>query len=86
MTKMQEAAAQEGKDYKIWAVDVDSVEFEEGYDVVLLGPQVSNRMEEVLDAVGEDRIPVKVIDRDAYGKCNGAAVVRMAEELMQNKS
>lgn len=58
VTKMLAAAKAQGKDYHIWAVDIESVEYEEGYDVVLLGPQVSNRIAEVRDSVDNDRIPV----------------------------
>ena len=83
VTKMLAAAKAQGKDYHIWAVDIESVEYEEGYDVVLLGPQVSNRIAEVRDSVDNDRIPVAVIDRTDYGKCNGAAVLAFAEQLCQ---
>jgi PTS system cellobiose-specific IIB component len=42
---MQEAAKAQGKNYKIWATDVDSVEDEEQpYDAVMIGPQVSWRL------------------------------------------
>lgn len=80
--KMQEAAKQQGKDYKIWATDVDSVEDEEErYDIVMLGPQVSWRLDEVKEAV-DGAAPVTVIDKQDYGSCNGAAVVKTAEQIL----
>lgn len=80
VTKMKEAVKAQGKNYKIWALDVDSVEDEEEhYDIVMLGPQVSYRMAEVKDCV-PSKTPVVVIDKQDYGSCNGVAVVAAAEK------
>lgn len=41
VSKMQDEAAKQGKDYKIWAVEQGQIEDELGnFDVLLLGPQV----------------------------------------------
>ena len=48
VSKMQEAAKQQGKDYKIWAVEQGQIEAEMGnFDVLLLGPQVRHIMRKV---------------------------------------
>jgi len=83
VSKMKEAAKLQNKDYKIWAVDIESIEDNEDCDVILIGPQVSHRIAEVKDAIDTDSIPVEVINRDSYGKCDGAAVLKVAEQLVE---
>lgn len=80
--RMKEYALSEGKDYKIWAVDQNSVESEIGnFDVLLMGPQISYLLSDVKEIVGEE-IPVEVIAPVDYGRMNGAAVVKKAEQLI----
>lgn len=83
--RMQDAAKNEGKDYKIWAVDVDSIEDESGYDVILVGPQVKNRIIEIKGIIENDDIPVEAIENSIYGKCDGAAVLQFAENLVKGE-
>ncbi len=83
--KMKDAAKAQGKDYKIWAVDQEMIESELGnFDVLLLGPQVRHIMRKVNKIVG-DKAPVAVIDPVSYGRCDGAAVLRQAEKLYEEK-
>ena len=83
VSKMEEAAKEQGKDYKIWAVDQTKIEEEMGnFDVLLLGPQVRHMLRKVTKLV-DGRAPVAVINPVDYGRCNGAAVLRQAEELVQ---
>ena len=86
VTRMQDAAKEQGKDYKIWAVDQGEIQGEIGnFDVLLLGPQVRHILKRVKKLVG-DNAPVDIIEPSAYGLCNGAAVLRQAETLVeQNK-
>lgn len=82
VAKMEEAAKKQGKNYKIWAVDQTKIEEELGnFDVLLLGPQVRHIQRKVSKIIG-DKIPMAVIDSIAYGRCDGEAVLRQAEELM----
>ncbi len=85
VTKMKDAAKAQGKNYKIWAVDIESIEDEQDYDVILIGPQVSHRIEEVKDMLDGRKIPIQVIERYAYGKCDGAAVLTMAEKMIESR-
>lgn len=85
VARMEEAARAEGKDYQIWAVEQGEIEGQLGsFDVLLLGPQVRHIMRKVTKIVG-DRVPVAVIDAQAYGRCDGAAVLKQAEALAGGK-
>ena len=81
VSRMEESAKQQGKDYKIWAVEQGQIEEELGnFDVLLVGPQVRHIQRKVSKIVG-DKAPIGVIDAVAYGRCDGAAVLKQAEEL-----
>jgi len=84
VARMQEAAKEQGKeDYEIWASDVQSLEKELGhFDVCLLGPQIVYMKRRVSKTVG-DAAPVDVIASQAYGLCDGAAVLKHAERLYE---
>lgn len=85
VTKMQEAAKAEGKNYKIWAVEQGEIQGELGnFDVLLLGPQVRHILRRVTKLVG-DQAAVDVIDGAAYGRCDGAAVLKQAEALYEGR-
>lgn len=51
--------------------------------MLLLGPQVRHLQRKVKATVG-DSAPVAVIDALAYGRCNGAAILKQAEDLVNN--
>lgn len=81
VSKMQKEAKQQNKKYRIWATSIDQIDEESSYDVVVLGPQVCHRVDEVREQV-DSKIPVIVIDRAAYGACDGKAVLEAAEEAV----
>lgn len=83
VSKMQEAATSEGKEYQIWAVEQGQIEEELGnFDVLLLGPQVRHILRKV-NKIVDGKVPVAVIDAVAYGRCDGAAVLKQAEALVE---
>lgn len=85
VSRMKEAAESQGKDYKIWAVEQGQIEDELGnFDVLLLGPQVRHIMRKVTKIV-DGKAPIAVIDAVAYGRCDGAAVLKQAESLVEGK-
>ncbi|WP_390888092.1 PTS sugar transporter subunit IIB [Clostridium intestinale] len=85
VTKMQEAAKEQGKEYKIWAVDQKQIEEELGnFDVLLLGPQIRHVLRKATKIVG-DMAPIAIIDSRAYGRCDGEAVLEQAESLVGGK-
>lgn len=84
MERMRATAQAEGKDYKIWAVDVASVDKNDGeFDVLLLGPQVNYLFDDMKKQYG-DKVPVAVIKPIDYGRMNGAAVLKFAEGLVED--
>ena len=83
VSKMQEAAKNQGKDYKIWAIEQGQIQDELGnFDVLLLGPQVRHIMRKVQKIV-DGKAPIAVIDAVAYGRCDGASVLAQAEKLAE---
>ena len=83
--KMKDAAKEQGKDYEIWAVDQNKIAENVGnFDVLLLGPQVRHILRWVTKLVGDQAV-VDVIDGPSYGRCDGAAVLKQAEDLYAGK-
>lgn len=55
-------------------------------DVILLGPQVKFRYNEIVEKYGDKGIPIQVIDQTDYGMMNGEKVLKSAIKLIkQNK-
>ncbi len=85
VTKMKNAAKNDGIDIEIFAVaEVEVKETIDQADVVLLAPQVRflfNKMKQELEPRG---IPLAVIDGMNYGLMKGDAVVKQALELTVN--
>lgn len=81
VAKMEEAAKAAGRDDTIWAVEQGTIESELGnFDVLLLGPQVRHIKRKVDKIVG-DVAPVAVIDTAAYGRGDGAKVLKQADKV-----
>ncbi len=84
--KMQEAAASQGKQYEILALDIEKAEKElEKYDVVLVGPQVRYMLSTFKTKGEKAGIPVDLINQMHYAMCNGAEVLKQAERLVATK-
>lgn len=84
MEKMRDAAKDQGKEYKIWAVDVNSIDKNEGeFDCLLLGPQVSYLLSDMQKKYG-NTIPVSVIKPVYYGRMNGKSVLEDAEKSVED--
>lgn len=81
VARMEEAAKEQGKDYKIWAIDQGSIHNEIGnFDVLLLGPQIGFMLKKVTKLL-EGKVPVATIKPVDYGKCDGVAVLKFAEDI-----
>ena len=52
-------------------------------DVILLGPQVKHRYQEVVKQYGSTGIPIAVIDQTAYGMMDGEKVLKTAIKMMK---
>ena len=53
-------------------------------DVILLGPQVKYRFNEISEKYGSTGIPIQVIDQTDYGMMNGEKVLKSAINLMKS--
>lgn len=85
---MQKAAAENGKDYEIFAkstADIDNMLAGTGSpkpDVLLLGPQVAFMKGEVAKKAEIAGVPMDVIKMQDYGMMRGDKVLAAAENLM----
>lgn len=80
VTKMQQIAKKDGKEYDIAAFSLDELDKGAGSDVILIGPQVRYALKKVKAAYPD--IPVSDIDMRTYGLMDGAGVIKIAEKLM----
>lgn len=53
-------------------------------DVILLGPQVKFRYNEIVEKYGNKGIPIEVIDSAAYGMMDGEKVLKSAIKLIKS--
>lgn len=83
VSKMKEAASKEGYECEINAYSVSELnEVKEGADCILIGPQIKFKLAEIQAEC--DGIPVKDINMMDYGVMNGAAVLKIARDLMND--
>jgi PTS system cellobiose-specific IIB component len=83
VTKMDKSVQEQGQNHKIWAVAGDAVQNHiDQADILLLGPQVRYLLPKLKKLGQEKGIPVDVINSVHYGTCNGAEVVKFAEQLV----
>ena len=80
--RMRDVAVRNNLDYEIHAYAVDTA-MENGADadVILIGPQISYRADEVKKIFPEK--PVEVIDMASYGMIDGKKVLIQARKLMK---
>ena len=85
VTKMQQAAKEQGLETKIWAVSVEELNknLEDGVDVVLLGPQIRYKLNEVREVCNKKSVPSEVIKMMDYGSMNGKNVLKFALDLIK---
>ncbi|TCP28911.1 PTS system cellobiose-specific IIB component [Scopulibacillus darangshiensis] len=79
VTKMRQAAEEDGVIATIEAVSLDEVKNHiDEADVLLLGPQVRYKLAQLKAEAGEKGIPVDVISPADYGMVNGKNVLDFA--------
>ncbi|MBO9129964.1 PTS sugar transporter subunit IIB [Bacillus sp. 165] len=82
VSKMEQAAKEQGMQCKIWAVCGSEVrEHIEQADVLLIGPQVRYLLKQMQELGKEKGVPVDVINTVHYGMCNGEAVLKTAVSM-----
>lgn len=82
VTKMQQAAKEQGIEAEIWAISEVNLPNEiQNCDVLLLGPQVRYILGKAQELAAPHNIPVEVINMMSYGRCDGKAVLESALNL-----
>ena len=80
--KMMNEAEAQGIEAKIWAVSQSFIsQNAPEADVVLVGPQLRFQIPVLKTKVGDN--PIDVIDMRAYGRMDGAAVLKMALSMLK---
>lgn len=76
---IKESTKLKEEDFKFTAIPADTLESEiDNWDIVLIGPQVSHKVD-FIEAICKPRnIPFIVIDKDIYGQMDGATVLKLA--------
>lgn len=85
VTKMKEAALNQGIETDIFAVSIDEAETRvksQTIDAILLGPQVRYQVKAFKEKFEPQGIPVAVIDMMDYGMMKGDKVLASALELL----
>lgn len=57
----------------------------DGYDVVLVGPQIRHEYLKLKDICERHGVVIGLIDMPTYGKMDGRAVMEMAKELIKKQ-
>lgn len=83
VNKMREIAMKseklKGVDIKIEAHPAsDLIEYIDDYDVIMLGPQIKHRYNELKEICDSKKKPLEVIDTRDYGTVNGGNILKSA--------
>lgn len=81
--KMEELAKEQGKDYKVWAVDDGQIELElqnNPISIVLLGPQIRFKLKSLQKSLASFEVPIMCMDTVAYGMNDAAKILEFAEK------
>lgn len=80
MKKMEKYAAEQGIDFEVIARGaMDYEDYYRDYDVILLGPQVSYKKDEIADATGK---PLAVIESIDYALGNAENIFKQIDAIL----
>lgn len=66
-------------DFELIAIPAETIESKiDGYDIVLVGPQITHKLDFIKQFTEPRGIPYVLIDKDIYGSMDGAAVLKLA--------
>lgn len=83
MKKMEQYWKEQGEDLQIQAVGLSEYEeVSKNYEIVLLGPQASYRLDEVKENTG---LPCEAIPSYDYAVANCSQIMKLAKKLLENK-
>ena len=76
---VKESAKLNDDDFSFVAVPADILNSEvENCDVLVIGPQIAHRLDYIKPIIDPYHIPYVIVDKDTYGKMDGATVLKMA--------
>ena len=76
---VKESAKLNDDDFSFVAVPVDILNSEvENCDVLVIGPQIAHRLDYIKPIIDPYHILYVIVDKDTYGKMDGATVLKMA--------
>lgn len=76
---VKESAKLNSDDFSFVAVPVDILNSEvEDCDVLVIGPQIAHKLDYIKPIIDPYHIPYVIVDKDTYGKMDGATVLKMA--------
>ena len=65
-------------DFEFKAIPVDLLQAEvDDTDVVVIGPQIAHKLDSIKTLIDPHNIPYVIVDKDTYGKMDGATVMKM---------
>lgn len=65
-------------DFEFKAIPVDLLQAEvDDTDVVVIGPQIAHKLDSIKNIIDPRSIPYVIVDKDTYGKMDGATVMKM---------
>lgn len=82
MKKLKTAAEQKGTELEVSAIGAGEFDPKGGYDVILLGPQVSYLQDSITSKA--EGIPVGVIAMQDYGLARTDNIFKQIDELLAN--
>lgn len=66
-------------DFAFTAIPADNLESEiDNWDIVLVGPQITHKIDFIQSLTEPRQIPYAIIDKDVYGQMDGATVMKLA--------
>lgn len=66
------------EDFEFIAIPVDVLQSEvETCDVLVIGPQIAHKLDYIKPLIEPYKIPYVIVDKDTYGKMDGATVMKM---------
>lgn len=67
------------EDFEFTAIPADAIENQiDGWELVLVGPQITHKLDFIQSILTPRNIPYAVIDKDVYGQMDGATVMKLA--------
>lgn len=76
---VKESKKLDEKDFDFIAIPVDLLAQQiDNCDVLVIGPQIAHKLDSLKPMLEENKVPYTVIDRDTYGKMDGATALKMA--------